>query len=1345
MPDLFGITDTIKRKTCAYLIQRYIGHLFEEKVTSEQLKVDLISGTGLLQKISLDVQALNELGEKQNWPIEFVDGYIETLHISIPWRTIFSDKTHVLIDSLKLTIQPKQRSENATSMFESMWNSMTSSIHLAEECAKQDEPVYSSSPYEGLDAFATAIDSILSKVNVKFKNTVIQMEHLPQNSSTGVGIVIHFDEVEYSDESANDPPCDEATDLTNQDKTKSYLVNSYTTKRFSINKVSFSTVEFSRTHRTFSPSMMSQSQFDEPMAAPRNEILFGQLSSKQEIRVRLKQSEILNGPKVSIEMNLGPLLLFLSPRQVHVLIELANGMSSPDLEDTSNVAPKTKCVQKPMTGSDFQRIEQELQQTIFTNANSKITGLQGAQGWSTAPLDESDTEENFLPIKNATGMCGSTFSGHSSSMESSLTSSMASSMTENTHRTRKRMSNIDTDPRTEISHFQIRLVSMALVLVHEDVLIQSSGNEVLVQSSVKQMQKISADFFEAACDVILSAYGAAHFQDAENVLDRACSVNHLRLLAVPVQVEFDEKTNLSAFSIGGHLTAAKFEFEECICDSGRNPVQHVKLLTFKNAPAGGNVNAAKPDLTLNFKHVDKTSKNGLNVRKNGSRTDVNIQLQNCLVELDFTIVDRINALINSPPICVIENSTSNLWNTPLTNEVLSNSTVDSKVDVKIACDSISVILRFPITDFRPLNNLNRIEWWKRNVRSDYLVLNLLEASFQTTVLSGQQFQEYEVSCQGLNISYHESEGSPAVHVAKSGSEDGGHSMLPDELQKSRLSIKFFPTKKCDLDDLSNKPEDISTHSMCSFFVNPNKLTAPFSSVKVVHESDTPHSRNKAFTDDPDELVIPGDKEEIDEFIKNASDCTQIMVDIFLPTVSMQLIDKHTYELIYNRINNDLLMWKPSAPKPKTYEKSVYAPVSTTIFEGQEVFSMCKSGIQYDSDSDSNASDEPPNIFYSTYDSRMKSSIKPHGLVQQPPKSQNAFALNLQIGQGLVFMHTPVRDASSKVIPNQHGEFLLNVENAKVFVVSGYNGDDNLGYVCVQVHNAKLHHCDMISTASSNPPIKDIGTIPGRHLHPTIYKSDVGMSVDNNNRGGNREMLSTILVAIGLNKATLNHKMCNEPNSFISHIIDFFNVHDYPIPGYVSKDVLTEFHLHLWDCAIDYRPLNIPYRAAVAVGNFTISSHLSAAANTSTLIFIAEECGLFISEKHPPRGGVPSTVPVDLRRDYKMTVNPHFDLRASNNKVNIKTCADSGKALMQLITYYASNGDLGNCEEASETSSAISSPRHAVDQELVSLDPQQQISNLSVSQHHNVKELIGDALREAEPIEAKNSFLETIVR
>lgn len=47
-------------------------------------------------------------------------------------------------------------------------------------------------------------------------------------------------------------------------------------------------------------------------------------------------------------------------------------------------------------------------------------------------------------------------------------------------------------------------------------------------------------------------------------------------------------------------------------------------------------------------------------------------------------------------------------------------------------------------------------------------------------------------------------------------------------------------------------------------------------------------------------------------------------------------------------------------------------------------------------------------------------------------------------------------------------------------------------------------------------------------------------------------------------------MCSEQNNWISQLSDFFNVLDYPVPGYVAKDVLTELHLHLWDCAIDYR-------------------------------------------------------------------------------------------------------------------------------------------------------------------------------
>lgn len=65
-------------------------------------------------------------------------------------------------------------------------------------------------------------------------------------------------------------------------------------------------------------------------------------------------------------------------------------------------------------------------------------------------------------------------------------------------------------------------------------------------------------------------------------------------------------------------------------------------------------------------------------------------------------------------------------------------------------------------------------------------------------------------------------------------------------------------------------------------------------------------------------------------------------------------------------------------------------------------------------------------------------------------------------------------------------------------------------------------------------------------------------------------VKTIRVAVGIKKATLRHRMYVEPNSWFSQMVDFFDVLDYPIPGYIPMGVLTELHLHLWDCAIDYR-------------------------------------------------------------------------------------------------------------------------------------------------------------------------------
>lgn len=68
--------------------------------------------------------------------------------------------------------------------------------------------------------------------------------------------------MEYSDEAGNDPVVGEVADLSNQESKKAYIIQSFTVKRLLIEGVSFSTVEFSIKARTFSRSVIIESQME---------------------------------------------------------------------------------------------------------------------------------------------------------------------------------------------------------------------------------------------------------------------------------------------------------------------------------------------------------------------------------------------------------------------------------------------------------------------------------------------------------------------------------------------------------------------------------------------------------------------------------------------------------------------------------------------------------------------------------------------------------------------------------------------------------------------------------------------------------------------------------------------------------------------------------------------------------------------------------------------------------------------------------------------------------------------------------------------------------------------------
>lgn len=77
-------SESIKKRACRYLLHRYLDHFLEEKLSLEQLSVDLYQGTGSLAQVPLDKSSLNEILDSLDAPLEIIEGFIQNISVSIP-------------------------------------------------------------------------------------------------------------------------------------------------------------------------------------------------------------------------------------------------------------------------------------------------------------------------------------------------------------------------------------------------------------------------------------------------------------------------------------------------------------------------------------------------------------------------------------------------------------------------------------------------------------------------------------------------------------------------------------------------------------------------------------------------------------------------------------------------------------------------------------------------------------------------------------------------------------------------------------------------------------------------------------------------------------------------------------------------------------------------------------------------------------------------------------------------------------------------------------------------------------------------------------------------------------
>lgn len=155
--------EKMKKRTLWYLFDRYLGHFLREKLTLDQLSVDLIDGKGHINDIGLDVSSLNE--ELSFLPFQFVDGcFIDEISVYVPWSSLLTEPCGLQIKGSTFICQFKGQ-DSGKNMGESDYLSrsfMSSSMQLAEEIVHDVEE----DKFEGLEIFAQLIDSVLRRIEV---------------------------------------------------------------------------------------------------------------------------------------------------------------------------------------------------------------------------------------------------------------------------------------------------------------------------------------------------------------------------------------------------------------------------------------------------------------------------------------------------------------------------------------------------------------------------------------------------------------------------------------------------------------------------------------------------------------------------------------------------------------------------------------------------------------------------------------------------------------------------------------------------------------------------------------------------------------------------------------------------------------------------------------------------------------------------------------------------------------------------------------------------------------------------------------------------------------------------
>uniref|UniRef100_K7FR71 Autophagy related 2A n=1 Tax=Pelodiscus sinensis TaxID=13735 RepID=K7FR71_PELSI len=1298
---------------------------------------------------------VNELLESVNAPLEIVDGFINSIAVAIPWSALVTENCTVEVTGLQVTCRPKYRSAAPGAESQSWSSCMTTSMQLAQECLK-DQAEEPPQPLEGLEMFAQTIETVLRRIKVTFLDTIVRVEHVPSSSQTGVALEVHIKRLDYCDEAGKDPSQVLPVDI--------HQPPAFVHKILQLSGVLLYYEEFPESAASPVPGpqvppgtalrgepapQMSESSSSASGEAPEGPdppglpLQIGSCSGYMEMRIKLKQNEAFPGPKLELDGKLGSLHLLVSPQQIFYLHDLLTALCVSATQEANGLQEKLS-KSRPLDSEDLKLIEQDLSQQ-----------LHGGQGLGLGQLEDL---KSFVSLENRGDVWARRMEMFFSmaAMTNSVTSVRSVSDLSDGELDSSMHSDYSSCPLQPPSFAPgVRTPWWGVMLTPEgdqqarralvpsppfpvgrpclgrpnlSFSLENLRPETLLRVTVGGLTltvphqwpgpptppQLAQHFFAELAFFKDSAFGGRDFGHLRKCFEKACPCSNLRLTGAALQVTCQQKAAGALRMLSSEVSFGMLEILECLWPSTspecrQQKPEYTELMTFKNPSAFTYNSSARPCAQIHYKQSEKLpSKSTL--RKAGAKrsSELLAELAEFHSDVDLGVLDRLGSLLHLGATASMQDQVPGLRADMRRNIGGRGSLFPDGCRGGGACAcSGGGMWR---DTYAPRVELSDVvfqtELWaglgshgeptRLEVTFSDLHVELSDVVFQTELWAGLgshgEPTRLEVTFSDLHGEHglyedNEKLAVPCIRVSKALDPEakgpGKKYLFP------KITVTLTPQHSPSQWDLEmDKSEEMDLSMVESPCELRRPEPSPFSSKRTMYETE--------------EMVIPGDPEEMAEFQAKTVAASQYALEVTLPSAHIFLPSKEFYESIYNRINNDLLMWEPASPRCSSGPAAGAAPGA--FFPGhppppaywQDKFKMCKSAFKLDSDSE-----DEDSHFYSV-DEAVAQRRKGEQLSQH---QQSHFSAVVSILKGRVTALCEAKDESAKKLDDSHGEIVLDVDSCTLFSVSRYKGQEELGYLCIESERVTLYHKAVVEDYFLATRLEIPSFTPPDRLHPTIYASEEG--VLSGLAGGRKDrplkMLSAtirinldlkknikeFLVTLRLEGATMRHHMALTNQSWYTQLIDFLDVLDDPILGFLPPTVITVLHTHLFCCAVDYRPLYLPVRVLITAETFTLSSNIIVDTSIFLLRFILDDSAIYLSDKC-------DVETVDLRKDYVCVLDvdllelvittwkgstggkltqPLFELRCSNNVVHLHTCADSCAMLANLIQYVVNHGDL----------------------------------------------------------------------